>query len=286
LKSGLKIRRSSNRLEMPAQTAPKASRAARTAWIWRVLLALFALGSVASASEAWAAPKAPKKKRAAARHRATTSHRRPAPALGPPGSPAARYGALTAEACLAELDRRGIAFKSEAQAPGVKIPVRLLGPVGGVVYRTDEPDAARRASPWEVFDCRLVLSLCDFGEILAKHEVVEARIFSAWRPPPKSFQGSVGRRHQGGLAVDVRTFRKQSGEELVILHHFEGRMGASVCESGRKPSHPEGKELLSIACGAADAHLFNSILTPNYDVPHRNHFHLELTPDVGWFMLR
>jgi hypothetical protein len=59
-----------------------------------------------------------------------------------------------------------------------------------------------------------------------------------------------------------------------------------VCESGRNPSHPEGKELLAIACGASEAHLFNSILTPNYDAPHRNHFHLELTPDVGWFMLR
>jgi len=266
LKFGLKIRRSSNHL-----------------WIWRFLLVLFGLCWLAPLSEAQAAPK---KKRTAVRHRAPSTHRGPAPALGPPGTRAARYGALTPAECLSELGRRGISFKSEAHALGVRIPVRLLGPVGGVVYRTDEPDAARRASPWEVFDCRLVLSLCDFGEILAKHEVVEARIFSAWRPPPKRWKGSVGRRHQGGLAVDVRSFRKASGEELVILQHFEGRMGASVCESGREPSRPEGKELLSIACGAAAAHLFNSILTPNYDVPHKNHFHLELTPDVGWFMLR
>jgi hypothetical protein len=233
---------------------------------------------------AHAAPKK-KQKRTAVRHRAPV-HRGPAPTPGPPNTRAARYGALTAQACLAELGQRGIAFQSVSDAPGVKIPVRLLGPVGGVLYRTDEPDGARRGSPWEVFDCRLVLSLCDFGEILARHEVVEARIFSAWRPPPKNWKGSVGRRHQGGLAVDVRTFRKVNGEELVILNHFEGRIGAPVCKSGREPSHPQGKELLAIACAAADGHLFNSILTPNYDAPHRNHFHLELTPDVGWFMLR
>jgi hypothetical protein len=233
-----------------------------------------------------AAPAA-KKGRTAGRQRTPPKHRRePAPAQGPPNTAAARYGALSASECLSELDRRGIAFEREASAPGVKIPVRLRGPVGGVVYRTDEPDAAQRTSPWQVFDCRLVLSLCDFGQILAQHEVVEARIFSAWRPPPKSFQGSVGRRHQGGLAVDVRTFRKANGEELVILSHFEGKVGARVCDSGREPSHPEGKELLAIACGAARAYLFNSILTPNYDAPHRNHFHLELTPDVSWFMLR
>ena len=35
-----------------------------------------------------------------------------------------------------------------------------------------------------------------------------------------------------------------------------------------------------------EAHVFNSILTPNYNPAHKNHFHLELTPDVDWFMLR
>lgn len=279
MKSGLNLAGSSNSAPLRAKNR-----------IGATLLALALLGlTVTPIAEAKAPTKATpaKKRRTAGRHRAPSAHHRtPAPALGPPNSAAARYGGLSAPACLAELGRRGIDFEKVASAPGVKIPVRLSGPVGGVVYRTDEPDAARRTSPWLVFDCRLVLSLCDFGQILAQHEVVEARIFSAWRPPPKSWKGSVGRRHQGGLAVDVRTFRKASGEELVVLSHFEGRIGAPVCESGRAPSHPEGKELLAIACGAAQAHLFNSILTPNYDAPHRNHFHLELTPDVGWFMLR
>lgn len=220
----------------------------------------------------------PTKKPPAARH---------APKPAPPNSPAARYGALGPSACRDELKRRGVAFKDEPEARGVKIPVRLLGPLGGVRYRTDASESERRHSPWEVFDCRLALALVDFGEVLRRHEVVEARIFSAWRPPSKQAGTSLQRRHPGALAVDVRTFKKANGEELSVLEHFGGRLGAPVCGPGQgpEPDCPEGKALREIICGAADAHIFNSILTPNHDVPHRNHFHLEVTPGVGWFIL-
>jgi hypothetical protein len=39
-------------------------------------------------------------------------------------------------------------------------------------------------------------------------------------------------------------------------------------------------------CAAADAHLFTTILTPNYDRAHYNHFHLEVTPEVKWHLVR
>ncbi|HEY0469235.1 MAG TPA: extensin family protein, partial [Polyangiaceae bacterium] len=52
------------------------------------------------------------------------------------------------------------------------------------------------------------------------------------------------------------------------------------------PASAEACELHELVCAAAEAHLFNSILTPNYNPAHKNHFHLELTPDVDWFMLR
>ena len=54
---------------------------------------------------------------------------------------------------------------------------------------------------------------------------------------------------------------------------------------GTLPSHTR-IELHDLVCAAAEAHVFNSILTPNYNPAHKNHFHLELTPDVDWFMLR
>jgi hypothetical protein len=207
-----------------------------------------------------------------------------------PGSRAQAYAAMSPSTCLAGLNQRHIPFTREEPKRGVEIPVRLTGRVGGVLYRTDYPDGERGSVPWEVFDCRLVLALDDLSEILRAHSVGEVRIFSAWRPPAKSWPMTEwGRRHQGALAVDVRELRKDTGEVLNILDQFHGKLGAALCTPGApppSPDSPEARELHDIVCAAADAHIFNSILTPNYNPPHKNHFHLEVTPEVDWFMLR
>jgi hypothetical protein len=39
-------------------------------------------------------------------------------------------------------------------------------------------------------------------------------------------------------------------------------------------------------CAAAEQHLFNVTLTPDFNQKHKNHFHLEVTANVGWFMVR
>jgi hypothetical protein len=217
-------------------------------------------------------------------------HAKQIPLKHSPGSRAETYAALSPEACLAALSERHISFSREEPKRGVEIPIRLTGRVAGVLYRTDFPDSERNRVPWEVFDCRLVLSLADFGEILRAHSVAEVRIFSAWRPPSKNWPMSEwARRHEGALALDVRELRKDTGETLNILEQFHGRLGAEQCTEAApapNPDSPEARELHAIVCAAAEAHLFNSILTPNYNPAHKNHFHLELTPEVDWFMLR
>lgn len=217
-------------------------------------------------------------------------HGKAIPLQHAPGSRAEAYAALSSDACLAELGKRHIPFSREEPKRGVKIPVRLSGKVGGVSFRTDYPDSERPTVPWEVFDCRLVLSLDDFAVILREHSVAEVRIFSAWRPPAKSWPMTEwGRRHQGALAVDVRELRKDTGEVLNVLRDFHGKLGTTQCTpSAPRPvlDCPEARELHALVCETSEARVFNSILTPNYNPPHRNHFHLELTPDVDWFMLR
>lgn len=228
----------------------------------------------------------PKAKRRAKAHVASS---RSPPLQHAPGSHAEEYAELDSDACLAELRKRQIPFVREAPKPGVKIPVRLSGKVRGVLYRTDFPDNQRLSTPWEIFDCRLVLSLDDFGETLRAHSIAEVRIFSAWRPPAKSWKGTeLGRRHQGALAVDVRELRTDEGQVLNVLQDFHGKLGGALCSGSASSGEdsPEARELHQIVCSAADAHIFNSILTPNYNSAHKNHFHLELTPDVDWFMLR
>ncbi len=235
-------------------------------------------------------PKPPAKPKSKPKHAKAHIRPKPIPLAHAPGSRAERYAALSPDACLAELNHRGIGFTREPPARGVEIPVRPTGKVGGVLYRTDFPDRERGKMPWEVFDCRLLLSLDDFGEVLRAHSIVEVRMFSCWRPPSKNWPMTEwGKRHEGALAIDVRELRRENGEALNVLEQFNGRVGATLCGPNAAPASPdtpEAKELHELACAAADSHLFNSVLTPNYNAPHKNHFHLELTPNVDWFIVR
>lgn len=210
--------------------------------------------------------------------------------------PSTRYAALSAPDCTAELTRRGIAFTPEKRAPGVLIPVRLPKDVGGVVYRTEIAPHLRATNPYDVFDCRLVLALHDFSKVLRVHDIEEVLIFSAWRPPGKGWpDGKLGTRHPGALAIDAFRFGKKlapgqaTREWLDVEKNFHGTLNAPPCGSDAAPPAPstkEARELRSIACEAADQHLFTSILTPNYNRAHSNHFHLEVTPEVRWYLVR
>ena len=216
--------------------------------------------------------------------------------------PSAQYGAMTGPQCLAELDRHRIKFTVEKHSPGVLAPVRLTGDVGGVIYRTAAPAKERATGPHDVFDCRLVLALSDWSKILVAHGIDEVLMYSAWRPPsPKWPDGKLGTRHPGALAIDAYRFGKKLSENegkrkrekdrewLDVARDFSGRIGAPSCGPGAVPPRSgskAAKELRKIVCAAADAHLFTTILTPNYDRAHFNHFHLEVTPDVKWHLVR
>jgi hypothetical protein len=51
--------------------------------------------------------------------------------------------------------------------------------------------------------------------------------------------------------------------------------------AGPQPATPEALELRKIVCDAAGAKVFNIALTPDFNWPHRNHFHLEVSARGG-----
>ncbi len=199
-----------------------------------------------------------------------------------------KYGEMSREECEAELTTRGITFTHVDEARGVRAPVRLTGPMHGVLFNTDEKPDRRDVSNWMIADCRLALALDDFAAILEKHDIVEVRHYSMWRPPDKSWpDDKEGSRHAGALALDAGYFKKSDGSTLNVLDDFYGRIGAKTCGDGAKPRKitPKSTELRELLCETAAAHLFNVMLTPNFNRPHRNHFHLEVTSGVKWFLL-
>jgi hypothetical protein len=201
-------------------------------------------------------------------------------------TPAVRYGRLSQDECEAELTRRGVEFVRET-GDGVLAPVRLTAPLHGVTFRTDQSDKARETSRWEIADCRLILALDDFTEVLRGHDIVEVRHYSMYRPPHNFPEGKIGKQHEGALALDAGRFIDSTGAVLDVDKDFHGKIDARTCGEGAgpKPPSPAGWQLRQILCEAVDRHLFNVVLTPNYNRAHHNHFHLEVMAGVSWFLV-
>jgi hypothetical protein len=195
----------------------------------------------------------------------------PEPSNGPVSS-ATRYASLSSEACLAELDARHIGYRAVDRL-GVETPVRLAGPLSGVTVRTLLPEKERERSPYEIFDCRLVLALDDFAKILAAHGIVDVMHYSAFRP---LVPGVVKRGHESALAIDIAFFGRADGSAYSILRDFTPIAREHPCTPIIRAAGP--RELRAIACEAADQGLFHVVLTPDYDAAHRDHFHLEIVP--------
>ena len=214
------------------------------------------------------------------------------PGEGPPDPPsldrrgmpvASRYAGLDRVSCEAELGRRRIAFTRVSEARGVVAPLRLAGPLSGVTFRSNLPASKSRTSPYDIYDCRLVLALDDFARVLAKHDIVEVVHLSVYRPVSKNVTlKGAGRRHGGALAIDAAIFKTKDGRALSVEKDFgPRRIGARPCPA------PKGASVLrQIACEANDAQLFNVLLTPHFNRAHRNHFHLEVTAGVRWTLVR
>lgn len=99
----------------------------------------------------------------------------------------------------------------------------------------------------------------------------------SWAPP--------GTRHPAGLAIDVGGLHKRGGSWISVGWNFQGHLGERTCgEGARVPDSPEARELRSIVCEALDLGIFTYVLTPNFDAPHADHFHMEIKPGVKWFL--
>jgi len=203
-------------------------------------------------------------------------------------TPAVRYAGLDPSSCAATLIARGVPFAPVDTARGVLAPIRLTGPIHGVAFHSALSASQRGISPYEILDCRLALALDDFAKILEQHGVREVVHLSMYRPPPKGWSvGRIGGQHGGGLAIDAAEFKKEDGTTLDVDRDFAGRIGDHTCgPTAVQPPTVPSAELRSIVCEAAEQHLFHVELTPDYNQRHKNHFHLEVTANVRWFLVR
>jgi predicted esterase len=181
--------------------------------------------------------------------------------------PAARWSIRDNERCLAELREKGIKaqpYEQELLTP-VPVPVELRGPVGGVKFHM-----VHESRPF-LIACELATRLPLITAAVTPHGVRTVSAISAYRDKPRtSF-------HTLGLALDIWRFSTKDGV-LRVEHDFEVTPGHETC-SAPTPQSERGRALLDIACRLGASRQFSSVLTPNYNEGHRDHFHLDVRPD-------
>jgi len=189
-------------------------------------------------------------------------------------NPAQVWSIRREERCLRTLEKAKLAYlpvTRELTTP-VATPVQLTPePIAGVSFLSAHLDREVEVS------CELASRLPALAKLLKVHGVRSVLVNSSYREQPRtSF-------HTFGLALDIAAFQMQH-ELLLVAKHFEPTPNAHTCDA--QPASKEGRILLAIACDIAKSQLFSSVLTPNYNSGHRDHFHLDLRPDDPRFFLR
>jgi hypothetical protein len=172
--------------------------------------------------------------------------------------------------CLAALDAAGVPYEPLDHAESLIAPVRITGPVDGVML-TSTRDI--------VVECELAARLPAMAAILKAREITEIGILSAHRPQAEySF-------HAVGLALDVNWMKATHWQRAMWLKSdFEKTPELLTCQA----KHETGmsRTLVGAACDLWRERVFNTVITPNYNEGHANHFHFDVRPGDNRFFVR
>jgi hypothetical protein len=178
--------------------------------------------------------------------------------------------------CLSDLEQLGVQVApwSGALPTPVAAPVRVTAAVSGVTFRF------MHAAAGVVVSCELAARLVEIAKVVKNHGVHTVYVLSAYRDHPyPSF-------HTLGLALDLSRFDSASGP-LVVKTDFIIDRDHETCDASADPPKTDKAQLLrAIACELAASHRFSSVLTPNYNAGHRDHFHVDIRPDDPRFFVR
>lgn len=183
---------------------------------------------------------------------------RAVPPRPPPSEPPAP------QACLEELSRRGAAFDLVA----VPVVRRGCGLTDGVALSRSQ----LAIEPTATISCPMALALIDFDERVVQPAALRhfgrpataMRQIGAYSCRMRTGGGGRLSNHAAGLAIDIAAFEIEDGTRVVVKEHW------------RDPG-PRGRFLREIARQACET--FSVVLTPNTDVWHRDHIHLDLGRD-------
>jgi len=213
---------------------------------------------------------------------------------GSGGSATGGTGGTTATTCLEKLDQLGVAYQL-TQAKGVVDAVKLTDKLNGVLIASTDTDQVSK----DPMGCEFVLHLWEMAEVLKAYDIYKIGTLGAYcyrcccywseenycrgpnDPEPDCTQApwSGYSSHSWGRAIDIRWLYKGSGEVYDIdnpAHWVAWSTSSQTCGAALSAQTGISKELYALACELSAKKVFGTILTPNYNDAHRNHFHADI----------
>jgi hypothetical protein len=173
-------------------------------------------------------------------------------------------------ACLPALRSLKVPFKVLHGYKTVATPIQIIGDrLGRIQYVPRYQN-----KPSMVMDCRLALALRRAADVFRANGIraVVYSNFYSYRHVTGSPKLS---RHALGLAIDIHGFVGVHGEKIDVLGDWERGLGRGATCEGRAKT-PKGRILRDLACDLDASLLFETILTPDYDAGHANHYHISV----------
>jgi hypothetical protein len=190
--------------------------------------------------------------------------------------------------CHGWLDLYRLEYTLGPANPGVADPVTVKVPINGITYRYTENTAPR---PKFMMDCLLAKSLAEAAPHLRARDVVEVADYGVYNyrcigdgTPPDCPHGMS--QHAYAKAIDLVAFKTTDSTTYTVKTDFViDPATEKTCSAATEPGSKDAW-LHDTICELKRAQIWNIVLTPNYNADHRDHFHVDLTPDSDFIRSR
>ena len=190
--------------------------------------------------------------------------------------------------CLEKLTALGVPWKPTS-ARGVVDAVFVKDRINGVLFALEETTTPAG----DPMACEFVLALHHFADYLKSNNIDHVgtlgsycyRCCCAWSTtnfcrgltdPEPACSANGYSNHSWGRAIDVRYVYTKAGKRYDINDPKTFVMSATPTCMSASTQTGDSKFLYDLVCGAAQAQVFSTLLTPNFNSAHRNHFHLDI----------
>jgi Extensin-like protein C-terminus len=195
-------------------------------------------------------------------------------------------GDLAVTTCREWLDAFHIDYTPAGASPGVVDPVTAKMPINGVPYK-----AVGATNPRTTMfaDCRIIKSLVLAAPAFRERDIAQVTDYGVYNyrcigggTPPNCPNGIS--QHAFAMAIDLAGFTTSDGTFYSV--NDDWMIDPNAEKTCMAPT-VEGKDrfLHELICELKAANVWNIVLTPNYNADHRNHFHVDLTPDDDFIEL-